>query len=363
MTVLNASTNTLTLLLIMLLGTTLTEANQSTCKTATTAHCILSEALQSTVALPQTSQLPLIMEIAFEANLTGDSHLYHAALQHIKRISPEQGRSLESALQTLQTALSKKTQARSISTNIFPTAELASLADEEMFLHAVNNKLNFRDGIFEQGQRTFTDSLGWSYSNYYYLSLIRDVELKTSKALKQTLIRWLSLSPKEQHQHINLSLALMETIGGALKIGESTRKTSNVNAFSHQDLNHLNQRVIFYRKFSEFYNKHIGLQKQDCLNPQSTTNDSISLFFNEEHKPILTLLENISVKSANDFLISGSIIHYLNACTPIGDFFLQRFLNETQISKTIRQKILYIRAYRRFSGIQSSQRSFITDKR
>jgi len=342
--------NTLLLpILLTLFASPLSLASSQKCDQVASVECILSETLGAIQPNASSENTALLMEIAFEAYLTDNDSIFESALSLLATINKKHSTNFRNAIRDLKPLLAKGHKPTLGNAVNFPTPETKSLAEEEIILHSINNKTFINLEILDESNRKFNDSLRWPISNYYYLTLIREVELKKSKELRTKLIHWLSLAPREEHKAINLSLSLMETIGGALRLGDSTRKTSRISAFSPPDLNHLNQRVIFYQRFTRFYNNHIGLKKNDCQSPITTTGNSISLFFHEEHKPLIQMLENLTLKTPNDFLITGSIISYLNSCSATSDFFLQRFLNETQATKSVQARTSLVRAFRRFS--------------
>ncbi|PCJ45960.1 MAG: hypothetical protein COA99_03725 [Moraxellaceae bacterium] len=326
------------------------------CDSTQTITCLLHEILQQVKNIqPSSEKESLLAELGVEAYLFAEQDIFKRTMLELANTNPKTSISLTSALQKLSPKLSKTSpiSATTLASH-FPTKSSKNIAKEEVLLHSIrnqhyaskNSETRFEGDIDDT---PLHDSLELLASQVYYWTLIREVELKKSIALKRSLIKKMVRLPKEQQDQYNLSLSLMETLGGALKQGKETQQKSNINGFSNHGLSYLNQRISFYQKFIKFYNTRIGLNQDQCSEPKSTINNTLDIFFSDTNKTLISELERITSTNPNDYLISGSILRKLNNCSPISLILFQRYLDTIHNIKYTKEKIYFLRSYRRYS--------------
>ena len=366
------------ILLLGLMNYTLAHASgsidksiDSTCINTPTPSCLLTVSLQqlstdkvSTDSITdkataiKTSDIKsrrgnedLLLELAYESYFLNEQEIFQSAIKQIKKNNTALGKSLQHALENFPRNINPNKEISTIGPiKAFPTKKTRELAKEDFILQLIKQKHPLITQTFDNPEIIFSDSLRWSASNYYYLTLVREVEIKKSLDLKRKLIYRLAQSPSDLHDKKNLDIALMETLGGALKQGEETRLKSNINAFSEHQLTHTNKRIVFFKNFLRFYNNNFSLQKKQCDNPKLSIANAIDTFFLPENRALIEQLDRLTLKNPNNHLLAGMVLTHINECSPLSDFFLQRYLQEISTIKSIQETISHLRSFRRYSN-------------
>lgn len=320
------------------------------CTTTPSVPCLLTKSLELSRSISsKTEREKVLIELGFESYFFGEKKAFKQTLQELKKSHPTKSESLPEALQQLSQLLSTKKHALPPeSYALFSDNTLQQLSKEEIFLQSINDQ-NIKPDQINKYNIRFHDSLQWRGLDIDYLNSIRNVDLKKSTQLKRTLVQQLVQLPPEQHKQHNLDIALIEILGGALKQGEETRLKSDINGFNNHQLTLLNQRIIFYQKFIKYYNTHVGLQKKQCDTPTPTISNSFSTFFTAENQQLIEELDTLSAKKPNDYLIAGAVIKQLNPCTPLSNFFLQRYLQVLSTLASPKTIIRHLRSLRRYT--------------
>ena len=306
-----------------------TKNNVTPCNKTPTPSCFLEKTLHLIQSLPPSDEKEnILIEIGFESYFLNKKALFKITMMELGKTNTPLKESFPAALKKLSSIMKNKKASPSIPDNLFSNIIAKQLAQEEVSLNTIKNKTMVPDHLTNTlfNNKTFNDSLQWNTAYIYYLTLIRDVSLKKSTEIKRLLIKRLAQSPSQHHQKKNLEISLLETLGGALKQGEETRLISNINGFSPHHLTQLNQRILFYQKFTEFYNTKIGLHQDQCNNPLTTTSNSLNTFFSSENLQIIKQLDSLTTNEPNDYLLASIILQHLDSCTPLSNLFQQRYL-------------------------------------
>ncbi len=337
-------------------------SNTKQCTNSPTPHCILEKTFDLIQSLPSSSEKEkLLIELGFESYLLNKKKLFSNTLGELKKTNLTLRNSFPTALQKLSALMKSKKITPVIPNTLFSSAIAKQLAQEEIFLLSIKNRTMGIEHLIDTplSHKPFNDSLQWNAAYIYYLTLTRDVTLKKSTELKRFLIKQLAQSLPQQHQQKNLEISLLETLGGALKKGEETRLISNINGFSPHNLVQLDKRIIFYQKFTNFYNAKIGLNQDECNNPLKTTSDSLAVFFSSKNLQIMKQLDALTITEPNDYLLASIIVQHLNSCTPLSHAFQQRYLQslaniplakDVTIS-SVKSLIQHLRSFRRYTRI------------
>ena len=358
-----------TLWLVMLytasIGTVLanTRTNDVTlCNTNPTPTCFLEKTLHLIQPLTASDEKEnILIEIAFESYFLNKKELFRTTMIELEKTNTPLKKSLPTALKKLSAIIKNKKNTPNIPIDLFSNTTAKQLAQEEVSLYAIKYKTMTTESLLSRplNSKPFNDSLQWNAAHIYYLTLIRDVSLKKSTEIKRFLIKQLAKSPLQQHQKKNLEIALLETLGGALKQGEETRLISNINGFSPHHLVQLNQRILFYQQFTKLYNAKIGLNQDQCTSPLKTASNSLNTFFSPENLQVIKQLDSLTINEPNDYLLTSIILQNLDNCTPLSKLFQQRYLQSlsnihvtTELAIPLVKNIIqHLRSLRRYSKI------------
>lgn len=337
-----------------------TSDNVIPCNNTPTPSCFLEKTLGLIQSLPASNEKEgYLIDLGFESYLLNKKNIFSKIMIEIGKTNPSLKNELPTALKKLASLINNKKRTPSIPNDLFSSEIANQLAQEELYLNAIKNKTMSTKFLINSNfkNRVFKDSLRWNAAHIYYLTLTRDVSLQKSTKVKRFLIKQLAQSPPQQHQQRNLEISLLETLGGALKQGEETRLLSNIDGFSPHHLVQLNQRIIFYQKFTQFYNTKVGLHQNLCNNPLATMSNSLNTFFSLENLQAVKQLESLTAKEPNDYLLASIIIQHLNSCTPLSNLFQQRYLRSlanipltTNTATSSAEKIIqHLRSLRRYT--------------
>lgn len=337
-----------------------TKNNVAPCDSTPTPSCFLEKALNLIQSLPASDEKEnILIEIGFESHFFNKKELFETTMTELGKTNTPLKESFPAALKKLSYIIKNKKDSPSIPDDLFSNTTAKQLAQEEASLNAIKNKTMSVESLMNTSfnYEPFNDSLQWNTAYIYYLTLIRNVSLKKSTEVKRLLIKRLSQSPSQHHQKKNLEISLLETLGGALKQGEKTRLISNINGFSPHHLAQLNQRILFYQQFTEFYNNKVGLHQDQCNNPLTTSSNSLNTFFSSQNLQVIKQLDSLTTNGPNDYLLASIIIQHLDRCTPLSNLFQKRYLQSlsnialaTDLAVSSAESLIqHIRSLRRYT--------------
>ncbi len=337
-----------------------TNSNVTLCNNTLTPICFLEKTFDIIQPLKASDEKEnILIEIGFESYFLNKKELFNTTMIELGKTNASLRESLPTALKKLSSIIKNRKNTPNILDDVLSNTVAKQLAQEEISLNAIKYKTMSSASLITSSlnNKPFNDSLQWNAAYIYYLTLTRDVSLKKSTEMKRFLIKQLAQSPPQLHQQKNLEIALLETLGGALKQGEETRLISNINGFSPHHLAQQNQRIIFYQQFTKFYNAKVGLNQDKCNYPLETTINSLNTFFSLENVQFIKQLDSLTINEPNDYLLASIILQHLDSCTPLSKLFQQRYLqslSNIHVTKdlevsSVEKIIRHLRSLRRYT--------------